>query len=168
MTKFSAPATLARSSSAIKASYFTSLLVVGKSKKIMHSILSPSWLWSTTPTPPACLFEDPFVWMLHYGTSFAPWPFTRVNFEMKLATPCLFLAVRNRYCMSNSLNSIAHNAICPVALGLLMALRRGLSVKTTTVCAWKYNLSFRAVVTNAKTSFSIRGTSLPLFGVLGL
>ena len=41
MTTFVAPAVLARSRSAIKALYSTSLLVVGKLSRIMHSISSP-------------------------------------------------------------------------------------------------------------------------------
>ena len=46
-------------------------------------------------------------------------------------------------------------AILPATSGLLMALLKGLSVKTTMVCAWKYGLSFRAAVINAKANFSI-------------
>ena len=67
------------------------------------------------------------------------------------------MAVRGRYYMSNSLNSTAHNAIRPAASRLLIALRRGLFVRTITGCAWKYCLSFRVAVTNAKASFSIYG-----------
>jgi len=155
MTKFSAPAAFARSSPAIKVSYSTSLLVVGKSRRIMHSILSHSGLWSTTPAPPACLLEDPSVWILHHGIPSTRWPSTRVNFAMKSTITCPFIAVHSRYYMSNSLNSTAHNAIHPVDLGLLIALRRGLSIRTTTVYAWKYGLSIRATVTNTKASFSI-------------
>ena len=59
--------------------------------------------------------------------------------------------------MSNSLNSTTHNAIHSTVSGLLIALRRGLSIKTIIVCAWKYGLSFCAVITNAKASFSIWG-----------
>ena len=123
----------------------------------MHSILSPSGLWSTTPAPLTYLLEDPSVWMLHCGISSAPWPSTGVNSAMKLATTCPFTVTCSRYCMSNLLNSTAHNVIRPVASGLLIALCRGLFVKTTIVCTWKYNLSFHAVVTNAKESFSIWG-----------
>ena len=67
------------------------------------------------------------------------------------------MAVRGQYYMPNSFNSIAHSAIRPAAAALLITLRKGLSFKTTTVWAWKYGLSFRAVVTNAKASFSIEG-----------
>ena len=76
---------------------------------------------------------------------------------MKSATTYPLIVVRGRYYTSNSLNSISHNAIHPTALGLLIALHRGLSIKTITMCAWKYGLSFRAIVTNAKESFSIYG-----------
>ena len=154
-TIFSALAAFARSSPAMKALYYASLLVVGKSRWTMRLILSPSRLWSTTPAPPACLLKDPSVWMIHCGISSTPWPSTRVNSTMKSAATCPFMAVHVQYCMSNSLNSIAHNAIRPTALGLLIALCRGLSVRTITMCAWKYGLSFRATVTNAKMSFSI-------------
>ena len=50
---------------------------------------------------------------------------------------------------------IAHKAILPATSGLLMALLKGLSVKTTMVCAWKYGLSFRVAVINTKANFSI-------------
>ena len=132
---FSALATFARSSPAIKVSYFASLLVVGKSRWIMQLILSPSRVWSTKPAPPACLLEDLSVWMLHCGISFAPWLSMRVNSAMKPTTTCPFIVVRGWYYISNSLSSIAHNAIHLAASGLLIALFRGLSVRTTIVCA---------------------------------
>ena len=74
---------------------------------------------------------------------------------MKSAMACPFIAIHGRYCMSNSLNSIAHGTICPVASRLLIALQRGLSVTMITGCAWKYGLSLRVAITNAKASFSI-------------
>ena len=76
---------------------------------------------------------------------------------MKSTTTYPFIVVRGRYCMTNSLNLTTHNAICLAALGLLIALCKGLSVKMTTICAWKYNLTFRAAITNAKARFSIWG-----------
>ena len=123
----------------------------------MHSILSHSRVWSTTPALPACLLEDPFMWMLHWGAFSAPWPSMRMNSAIKSATTCPSIAVHGRYCMSNSLNSTAHNAIHPAASGLLIALHKGLSVRTIMVCSWKYGLIFRAAITNAKASFSIWG-----------
>ena len=95
--------------------------------------------------------------MVHYRLSFALWASTRVNSAMKSAITCPFIAVHDQYCMSNSLNSTTHNAIRPAASGLPITLCRGLSVRTTTVCAWKYDLSFRATITNVKPSFSIGG-----------
>ena len=154
---FSASVAFTRSKPVTKTLYFASLLVVGKSRWIMHSILSPSEVWSTMPTPPACLLEDSSVWMLRYGISSTPWPSMRVNSVMKSATTCPFIVVCGQYCISNSFSLTAHNAIRPVASGLPIALRRGLFVKTMIVCAWKYGLSFRATVTNAKASFSIWG-----------
>ena len=46
----------------------------------MHSIISPSELWSTTPAPPAYLFEDSSMWMLHCVTSPAPLAFLKCEF----------------------------------------------------------------------------------------
>ena len=152
---FSAPAVFARSKPATKASYSALLLVVGKSRRIMHLILSPFGVWSTTPAPLAYLFEDLSVWTLHYRTTSTPWLSRRVNSAMKSATTCPFIAVRGRYHISNSLSLTAYNAIYLVTSGLLMVLLRGLSVKTTIVCAWKYGLSFRAAITNANINFSI-------------
>ena len=59
--------------------------------------------------------------------------------------------------MSNLLNSMAESANRPTASGLLIARRRGLSVRTTTVWTWKYGLSLRVAVTNTKASFSKGG-----------
>ena len=88
------------------------------------------------------------MWMLHYGISSASWPSMRVNSAMKSAITYPFTVVRGQYCMLNSLNLTAHNAIRPAALGLLIALYRGLSIRMIIVCAWKYGLSFRAAITN--------------------
>ena len=57
--------------------------------------------------------------------------------------------------MSNLLSSTAYKVILPADSGLLIAFLKGLSVKTTMVCAWKYCLSFYAAVINAKANFSI-------------
>ena len=72
MTTLAAPATLARSSPAISASYSDSLLVAGKSRQTIHSIASSSGDSNTMPAPLACLLEDPSVYMLQRGDSSAP------------------------------------------------------------------------------------------------
>ena len=59
--------------------------------------------------------------------------------------------------MSNSLSSTAYKAILFAASGLLIAFLKGLFVKTTMVCAWKYGLSFSAASNNMKANFSIWG-----------
>ena len=74
MTTLVAPAAFARSSPATSASYSASLLVVGKSRQTVHSIVSPSSDSSTTPTPPACLLDDLSVCMLYRGDSSTPRP----------------------------------------------------------------------------------------------
>ena len=74
---------------------------------------------------------------------------------MKSATTYPFMSIYGRYRTSNSLNLIAYSTIHPVTLGLLIALHRGLFVRMTIVWAWKYGLSLRVAVTNAKASFPI-------------
>ena len=133
MTTLVAPAALARSSPAINASYSTSLLVVGKSRQTLHSTVSSSGDSSTTPAPPAYLLDDPSVCILHKGDSFAPLSSSLVNFAMKSTMICPLMVVHGRYWMSNSLNSIVHSANRPAASGLLIARRKGLSVRTITV-----------------------------------
>ena len=76
---------------------------------------------------------------------------------MKSASICPFMAVRKQYYTSNSHSSIAYSTICSIALRLLIARRRGLSVRTMIVWAWKYGFNVRAIVTKAKASFSIGG-----------
>ena len=129
------PTALARSSLSTRASYSASLLVAGKSRQTIHSILSPSGEQSTIPTLPTCLLDNPSIWILHWGCSLAPWPSMLVNSTMKSATTCPFMAIREQYYTSNSLNSIAHSAIRPVDLGLLITRCKGLSIRTTTVWA---------------------------------
>ena len=42
---------------------------------IYDTFSSPSRLWSTTPAPPACLLDDPFMWILHCGLFLTPLAF---------------------------------------------------------------------------------------------
>ena len=59
--------------------------------------------------------------------------------------------------MSSSLNSIAYSADRPTTLGLLIACCKGLLVRMIIMWAWKYGLSLQAIITKAKTSFSMGG-----------
>ena len=59
--------------------------------------------------------------------------------------------------MLNLLNSMAQSANLPTVSRLLITRRKGLSVRMTTIWAWKYSLSLRAAVTSAKASFSMGG-----------
>ena len=88
MNIFAAPVAFA------KASYSASLLVLGKSRRIMHLTLSLFRLWSTIPALPAYLLEDLSMWMLHCGLDSTPLPSIGVNFVMKLAITCPFNVVR--------------------------------------------------------------------------
>ena len=65
MTTLMDLATLARSRLATSALYSASLLVVEKSRRTMHSTVSPSGDSNTTPAPLAYLLDDPSVCMLH-------------------------------------------------------------------------------------------------------
>ncbi|GAA0169817.1 hypothetical protein LIER_40835 [Lithospermum erythrorhizon] len=67
------------------------------------------------------------------------------------------LDVCGLYRRSNSLSSIAHLTIHPDRLGFSNIFHRGWSVTTSTGCASKQGLSFRAATTRAYTSFSIKG-----------
>ena len=150
-----APTILVRSSLTTRVLYFTSLLVVGKLRWTMHSISSPYGERSIIPTPPACLLDNLSIYIFHWGYSSAPCLSQLVNSAMKSVTTCRLMALRGRYYMLNSLNSIAHSAIHLAALRLLIARCKSLSVKKTTVWSWKYALSLWATVTKAKASFSI-------------
>ena len=138
MTTLAAPIALARLSPAISASYSTSLLVVGKLRRTIHSTVSPSSDSNTAlapPPPPACLLGDPSVCMLHKEDSSAPLSLSLVNYAMKSTMICPLMAVSGQYWMSNSLNSMAHSANRLAVSGLLIARRKGLSVRTITMWA---------------------------------
>ena len=144
-------------SPATSASYSVLLLVTRKSRQTMHLISSLFGERSIMPASLAHLLDDSSVYIVHWGYSLAPWHITLGNSAMKSVTTCPLMVVCEWYCMSNSLNSIAHNAIRSAASALLIARYRGLSVRTITVWAWKYGLSLRAAITKVKTSFSIGG-----------
>ena len=86
---------------------------------------------------------------------FHPLAFHMSEFRNKFSDHLSLTIVRRRYCTSNLLNSIAHSAIRLTASGLFTSRRRGLSVNTMIVWAWKYGFSLRAAITKAKASFSI-------------
>ena len=133
MTTLMDLATLARSRLATSALYSASLLVVGKSRRTIHSIVSLSSDSSTTPAPSACLLDDPSVCTLHKGDSSAPLSSPLVNSTMKSAMIYPLMAIRGRYWMSNLFNSMAHSTNRPAASRLLIARHKGLSVRTITV-----------------------------------
>ena len=72
ITTLMAPTAIARSSPLTSASYSASLLVIGKLRRTVHLISSLSREWSTIPAPLAYLLDDPFMWILQWGCSFAP------------------------------------------------------------------------------------------------
>ena len=83
--------------------------------------------------------------------------FIEVNSMMKSTKTYLLIVVLGLYLMSNSLSSIAHFTSLPEVSGLCNIYFIGCSVGISMVWAWKYGRSFLAVVTNARTSFSIFG-----------
>ena len=80
---------------------------------------------------------------------------TEVNSMMKSAKIFPLIDVLGLYLMSNSLNSIAHFTSLPKVSGLCNMCFIGSSVGILIVWAWKYGRSLLAVVTNARTRFSI-------------
>ena len=83
-----------------------------------------------------------------------------MNLAMKSTKAWALIVVLGRYSMSNLLSSIANKTNCPTASELFIAFPNGLSIWTTMVCAWKYDLRFRATVTKAKANFSVGGIFL--------
>ena len=94
-----------------------------------------------TLTPPARWLDKLFVRIIHVVG-----PSSSSSFPMNLATKSTkawaLITALGRYSMSNSLSSIAHKTIRPATSVLFIALRNSLSVWTTMVCAWKYDLGF--------------------------
>ena len=89
---------------------FHLIIGMGKSRWTIHSTMSPSGDSSMMSAPPTCLLDDPFVCILHLGTSSAPLPSSLVNSAIKFVTICPLIVIRGRYWMSNSLSSMAHTA----------------------------------------------------------
>ena len=83
---------------------------------------------------------------------------------MKSAKTCPFITVLGLYLMSNSLSSMAHFTSLPMVSGLCNIFFIGCYVGVLIMWAWKYGRSLLAMVTNARTSFSIFGylSSTPL------
>ena len=156
MTTDMAPAALAKSRPERTTSYSALLLVVENWRWTAHSTVSLSSDCSRTLTSLAHWLDEPSIYIIHTIGSISSSSFV-VNSTMKSAKACALITVLGRYWMSNSSSSIAHRTNRLVAFTLFIVFHSGLFVWTTMVCAWKYGLSFLAVVINAKASFSIGG-----------
>ena len=95
------------------------------------------------------------------GRSDASWKVlvgsAEVNSIMKSAKIFPLIVVLGLYLMSNSLSSMAHFTSLPEVYGLCNICFIGCSVGISIVWAWKCGRSLLAVVTNARTSYSIFG-----------
>ena len=78
-----------------------------------------------------------------------------VNSMMKYAKICPFIVVLGLYLMLDSLSSMAYFTSLLKVSGLCNICFIGCFVGISMVWAWKYGRSLLAVVTNARTSFSI-------------
>ena len=136
-----APTTRVRSSPAIMASYFDSLLKALKPRRTACSILSPVGEVNCRPIPaPDCL-EAPSTQRIHQPFSFEQVLGYGIS-ARKMAKTRPFFESLGLYWMPYSLSSIAHRAILPDRFGLWIVPRSGRSVSTTTGWAWKYGRSF--------------------------
>jgi len=156
MTTDEAPAALARSKPKRTTSYSASLLVVGNWRRMVHSTISPSSDYRTTPPLPTRWLDELSVHKIHVAGPSSSSSFA-VNSATKSTKAWALIVVLGWYSMLNSSSSIAHKIIHPAAFGIFIALCNGLSVWTIMVYAWKYGLSFRAAVIREKASFSMRG-----------
>ena len=102
------------------------------------------------------------------GRSGASWVVSvgsvEVNSMMKYAKTCPLIDVLGLYLMSNSLSSMTHFSSLPKVSGLCNYLLHWVFCRNLDGVAWKYGRGLLAVVTNARTSFSIFGylSSAPL------
>ena len=156
MTANSALAALDKSRPERTASYSALLLVVKNQRQTTHSIVSPSDDCSKTLAPLSYWLDKPSVHIIH-AIDFSSSSFLVMNSTIKSTKACALIVVLGQYQTSNSLSSIVHRTNRPVASELFIIFCSSLSIWTTKVCAWKYSLSFRAAVINAKASFSIGG-----------
>ena len=122
----------------------------------MHSIMSFSEDFRSTPIPSTCLLGDPPI-LTNHRVALQPSSSFVVNLTTKLARAWALSVVLGQYCTSNSFSSIVYRTNCLAASGLFFALSRGLSVWTIMMCAWKYGISLQAAVIRAKVNFFIGG-----------
>ena len=148
-----APTARARSSPAIMASYFDSLLEALKPRRTACSILSPVGEVNCKPIPaPNCL-EAPSTQRIHQPFLFGQVLGCGIS-TRKSAKTCPFFESLGLYWMPYLLSSIAHRAILLDISGLWIVPRSGRLVSTTTGWAWKYGQSFWAAVRRAKAAYS--------------
>ena len=125
-TTFSPPSARAILNPVSKASYSASLLVTGNLSWTPYLRTVFSGEVTTMPAPPPFWVDDPSVFIVQ---RFSMLPGV-VNYAMKLANACAFIAILGRYFMSNWLSSIAHCTIRPAASGLFIAFLMGWSIIT--------------------------------------
>ena len=124
-----APAALAKSRPKRTASYLASLLVVENWRRTAHSIVSFIGDRSMTLALSARWLDELSVHIIHaIDFSFSSFPV--VNSVMKSTKACALIAVLGQYWTSNSSSLIAYRTSCPVASGLFIIFRGGLSVWT--------------------------------------
>ncbi|KAK1560655.1 hypothetical protein Q3G72_029274 [Acer saccharum] len=80
--------------------------------------------------------------------------FGLVNSATKSAIACPLSEALDVYLMLNLLSLITHLVKLPDNSGFYRICLSGQSMYTSTVCAWKYGLSFLAAMTNARAIFS--------------
>ena len=115
-------------------SYSASLLDVGKSNRIACSIISPVWALGCKPTQAPICREAPSTLRIHQSVLPRSASYCGISAK-KYVNICPFITKRGLFWISNSLSSIAYQAIIPDKSVLCMVLRRGRLVSMTIRCA---------------------------------
>ena len=118
------------------ASYSASLLEAEKFKCMACSMTSPVGALSCSPKPALICHEPASTFRVHQlelSGSISYWGIS----VKKSANTYPFNARQGLNRMPNSLNSIAHRAICLEKSSLCIMLLRGRLVSTVIKCAWK-------------------------------
>ena len=148
ISTFDAASAKASSRPTIIASYSTSLLDAGKSRQTDYSRGFPIKESSTSPTPASNTRDALFTCKIHQWLMVLVCTHFLGSLTIKFARIWPFSDKCGLYCMSYSLNSIAHFIIRPDRSGLCKVTFNGWFVKIVTWCAWKHGRSFLVTTHN--------------------
>ena len=149
ISTFNAASAKASSRPTIIVSYSASLLNAGKSRRTDCSSGFPIKESSTSPTPASDTRDALFTCKIHQWLMVLVYTRFLGSSTIKSVRIWPFSDKCGLYCMSYSLNSIAHFIIRPDRSGLCKVTFNGWFVKIVTWCAWKHGRSFLVTTRNA-------------------